>query len=139
MSEDATFPAAELAAFVASKCFYHLQEYNEALRLALCAGAHLDVSTKSEYIGTILAKCIDEYKRLRTDKDALSRIASDEGLALAIDPRMETIIEQMFQRCYRDKCFEQAIGIALDTHRIDKVSRAKKRRQLSLTDRYIVL
>jgi 26S proteasome regulatory subunit N2 len=27
----------------------------------------------------------------------------------------------MFQRCYRDHCFEQAIGVALDTRRIDKV------------------
>lgn len=34
---------------------------------------------------------------------------------------MENIIEQMFQRCYRDYCFEQAIGISIDTRRIDKV------------------
>eukprot|EP01032_Pedospumella_encystans_P003735 gene3735-4415_t len=34
---------------------------------------------------------------------------------------MENIVEQMFQRCYRDLCFEQAIGVALDTRRIDKV------------------
>ena len=34
---------------------------------------------------------------------------------------MENIIEQMFRRCYRDECFEQAIGVALDTRRIDKV------------------
>ena len=27
----------------------------------------------------------------------------------------------MFQRCYRDSCFEQAVGIALDTHRLDKL------------------
>lgn len=33
LSEDESFPAADLAAAVASKCFYHLQEYNDALRL----------------------------------------------------------------------------------------------------------
>ena len=38
-----------------------------------------------------------------------------------IDPRLENIIEQMFRRCYNDKCFEQAIGVALDTRRLDKV------------------
>ena len=35
---------------------------------------------------------------------------------------MEDIIEKMFQRCYRDGCFEQATGIALDTRRLDKLS-----------------
>lgn len=34
---------------------------------------------------------------------------------------MENIIEQMFQRCYRDSCYEQAVGVALDTRRLDKV------------------
>ena len=37
---------------------------------------------------------------------------------------MEDIVEQMFLRCYRDECYEQAIGIALDTLRIDKVEEA---------------
>lgn len=41
-------------------------EYNDALRLALCAGQYLDISTKSEYVDTIIAKCIDEYKTQRT-------------------------------------------------------------------------
>ncbi|KAJ1444157.1 armadillo-type protein [Ochromonadaceae sp. CCMP2298] len=109
LSEDSNFPAAELAAAVASKCFYHLQEYNDALRLALCAGKYLDISVKSEYIDTIIAQCIDEYKRLRSEVEHV------------IDPRMESIIEQMFQRCYRDHCYEQAIGVSLDTRRIDKV------------------
>ncbi|RYY83136.1 hypothetical protein EON63_11930 [archaeon] len=35
---------------------------------------------------------------------------------------MESIIEKMFVRCYADQCFEQALGVALDTHRIDKVA-----------------
>jgi hypothetical protein len=134
LSEDTTFPAADLAAAVASKCFYHLQgnisalyclltaalnqsismlnysvfiyfsvilstfvefcslmhgyiyfylylslfcyttiigvEYNDALRLALCAGQYLDISTKSEYVDTIIAKCIDEYKGQRELQEA---------------------------------------------------------------------
>lgn len=44
----------------------HILEYNDALRLALCAGQYLDISTKSEYVDTIIAKCIDEYKTQRT-------------------------------------------------------------------------
>jgi 26S proteasome regulatory subunit N2 len=114
LSEDSSFPAADLAAAVASKCYYHLQEYNEALRTALCAGQYLDIGTKTEYIDTILAQCIDEYKVLRTKFEA-------DPTSVTIDPRMEHIIEQMFLRCYRDHCYEQAIGVALDTRRIDKV------------------
>lgn len=34
---------------------------------------------------------------------------------------MEDIIEKMFRRCYNDGCFEQAVGVALDTRRIDKL------------------
>jgi 26S proteasome regulatory subunit N2 len=111
LSEDKSFPASDLAAYIASKCYFHLQEYNESLRLALCAGKYLDISVKCEYIETILAKCIDEYKLLRNEQEEMT----------IIDPQMEHIIEQMFLRCYRDSCFEQAIGIALDTLRLDKV------------------
>eukprot|EP01031_Cornospumella_fuschlensis_P029294 gene29294-35366_t len=113
LSEDETFAAADLAAAVASKCFYHLQEYNDALRLALSAGSYLDISAKNEYIETIITKCIDEYKSLRN-----AQLADDK---VVIDVRMEAIIEKMFARCYADQCFEQALGVALDTHRIDKV------------------
>jgi 26S proteasome regulatory subunit N2 len=113
LSEDTTFPAADLAAAVASKCFFHLQEYNEALRLALCAGKYFDISAKNEYIETILSKCIDEYKSLRL------QLESDPSVT--IDPKMENVMEQMFQRCYKDHCFDQAIGVALDTRRLDKV------------------
>jgi 26S proteasome regulatory subunit N2 len=56
LSEDSSFEASDLAASLASKCFYHLQEYNDALRLALSAGKFLDVSVKSEYIETLLGR-----------------------------------------------------------------------------------
>jgi 26S proteasome regulatory subunit N2 len=41
LSEDASFPAADLAAAVASKCFFHLQSYGDSLKLALRAGTSL--------------------------------------------------------------------------------------------------
>lgn len=114
LSEDSSFPAADLASSIASKCFFHLQEYNDSLRLALNAGKYFDISQKNEYVDTLLTKCIDEYTSLRRQAEAT-------GEVVAVDPRMEGIIEQMFQRCYRDNCYEQAVGIALDTRRIDKL------------------
>jgi 26S proteasome regulatory subunit N2 len=115
LSEDSRFPGAELAASIASKCFYHLQEYNDSLRLALCAGNYFDICEKGEYIDTLLSKCIDEYMALRLRQE------SNEESGVVIDPRMENIVEQMFMRCYQDQCYEQAMGVALDTRRIDKV------------------
>jgi 26S proteasome regulatory subunit N2 len=120
LSEDPNFPAADLAAAVASKCFYHLQEFNVSLRLALSAGSYFDITVRNEYIETLLSKCIDEYTELRRQQmEAAS--AGSSAVAVAIDPRMEAIMEQMFQRCYRDSCYQQALGIALDAHLITKV------------------
>lgn len=115
LSEDEIFVGHELAASIASKCFYHLQEYDDALRLALSSGKYFDISVKCEYVDTLIAKCIDEYKLLRVKQD------HSEDNNLVIDKRIEYILEKMFLRCYRDGCFEQAIGIALDTKRLDKV------------------
>lgn len=48
--------SAPLAAFVASKCYYHLGEYKDALRLALASGAYFDVNAAGEYVETIVCK-----------------------------------------------------------------------------------
>jgi plasmid stabilization system protein ParE len=47
----------ELAAAVASKIYYHLEAYPEAVRLALAAGSLFDVDAKSEYVETIVGAC----------------------------------------------------------------------------------
>lgn len=115
LSEDNNFVGHELAAAIASRCFYHLQEYNDSLRLALSSGNYFNIYDKTEYINTLLSKCIDEYTELRLRQE------KEPTASIDIDPRMENIIEQMFQRCYHDNCYDQAMGIALDTRRIDKV------------------
>lgn len=118
LSEDDAFPARELAAAVASKCFFHLEEYSDALRLALGAGDFFDVSSKTEYVSTMVSKCIDQYTAQRTA--AAGGGAQDEA-AEEMDPRMEGIVERMFERCYTDGEYTQAMGIALEAHRLDKV------------------
>lgn len=124
----------KLAAILGSKCYYHLQEYNDSLRLALIADELFNVNIKNEYIDTILTCCIDTYKNLRLQKSTEGTLqkSTDEpildsgtsGAAVTspqIDIRIENIIESMFKRCYNDLCYEQAIGIAIDTLRIDKI------------------
>lgn len=97
LSEDPTFPARELAAAVASKCFFHLEEYSEALRLALGAGKYFDVSSKTEYVSKMVSKCIDQYTAQRSAA-AAEAAAGDEPVE-EMDPRMEGIVERMFDRC----------------------------------------
>jgi len=38
-----------------------LEEYEEALRLALEAGEKFDLNERSQYVETLLNKCIDKY------------------------------------------------------------------------------
>lgn len=50
---------------------------------------------------------IDHYIKLRSQKDA------------KMDPRLETLLNNMFRRCIEDQQYRHAIGIALETHRMD--------------------
>lgn len=126
ISEISEEPAlSQLAAAVASKCFYHLEEYDDALRLALAAGNHFDVGSVSEYSTTMVGKCIDTYITVRTEAAAAAAAATvdDEAKAIdAVDPRLESIVEGMFDQCYTHGTFRQALGIALEAQRLDKVT-----------------
>ena len=79
MSEDESFPDRALAAAVASKCYYHLEEYDDALRLALAAGQYFDINVESEYVQTIVSKCIDEYIAQRRAADATADTSDAAG------------------------------------------------------------
>lgn len=61
LSEDETFPERELAALLASKVYYHLQEYNESMVFALGAGRLLNLDNGGEFEETIIAKCVDTF------------------------------------------------------------------------------
>ena len=54
--EDDSFPERELAALVAAKVYYQLQEYNESMVFALGAGKLLDIHKAGEFEETILGK-----------------------------------------------------------------------------------
>jgi 26S proteasome regulatory subunit N2 len=54
--EDDSFPERELAALVAAKVYYQLQEYNESMVFALGAGKLFDIHKAAEFEETILGK-----------------------------------------------------------------------------------
>jgi 26S proteasome regulatory subunit N2 len=110
-----------LAASIASKVFYYLEEYEEALRLALEAGDKFDLNERSSYVETLVHKCIDKYIEKRV------AIVDRKEEGVVIDAKMEGVITKMFDRCYIDGQFNQAIGVALEARRLDKVREAIER------------
>ena len=120
MYQDDKFENRELAAIVASKVHYHLEQFDESLTYALGAGAlftdQITSGKPSQYVFTILSKVIDKYIAERLDRYNAS--TDDKG---PIDPRLESIVESMFGRCFSEGNIRQAVGIALESVRLDKL------------------
>ncbi|KAA8548426.1 hypothetical protein F0562_000110 [Nyssa sinensis] len=116
--EDEEFDQRQLAALLVSKVFYYLGELNDSLSYALGAGPLFDVSEDSDYVHTLLAKAIDEYANLK------SKAAESSDEAAKVDPRLEAIVERMLDKCIMDGRYQQAIGMALECRRLDKLEEA---------------
>lgn len=132
--EDDNFPLQDLAASVASKFYYHLEQYDDAVEFALYSGDRFNLDVKSEYVDTIVAKCIDTYiaKRKKTyDRDVSN--ASDEKREEMdeddeeddeeISEELTRVVEKMFERCHADRQHMQALGIALEARRLDQIEK----------------
>jgi len=71
LAESQQFPERALAASVASKVYYYLEEFDESLRLALDSHEKFDLYEKSQYVETLINNCIQKYIKLKqeaTDK-----------------------------------------------------------------------
>ncbi|KAJ9491131.1 hypothetical protein VN97_g2107 [Penicillium thymicola] len=181
--EDESFPERGLAALVASKVYYHLQEYNESMVLALGAGKLFKLENGGEYEETIIAKCVDTFVSLSAaqrptagdqpanlntafpasgdgatstsasltypitpfsksalpSKSLLSRaevpgvdaaypggddtsVQHEENslvLKRGVQGQLKTIIERLFEACFRQKRYRQVIGIAIEAKNLD--------------------
>ncbi|THH10931.1 hypothetical protein EW145_g999 [Phellinidium pouzarii] len=100
-SSDLPKEARDSAALLASKVYYFLGEYDEALSFALGAGAAFAAENRvfgsEEYVETVISKAMDKYVELRSDETS--------GATKKIDPRLQDIIE----------------GIALESRRLDLI------------------
>ncbi|KAG5226684.1 26S proteasome regulatoryfamily protein [Salix suchowensis] len=108
----------QLAALLVSKVFYYLGELNDSLSYALGAGSLFDVSEDSDYVHTLLAKAIDEYASLK------SKAAESNSDGAEVDPRLEAIVERLLDKCIMDGKYQQAMGIAIECRRLDKLEEA---------------
>mmetsp|Transcript_25435 Transcript_25435/g.19176 ORF Transcript_25435/g.19176 Transcript_25435/m.19176 type:complete len:154 (-) Transcript_25435:2437-2898(-) len=98
LSEEPDFPERNLAASIASKVFYYMEEYEDSLRLALEAGDKFDINEQSQYVETLVHNCIDLYTSKR-----VQMFDKREEQEVQIDPKMEAVVNRKF-----DQCFEQS-------------------------------
>uniref|UniRef100_A0A7N0UJJ2 26S proteasome non-ATPase regulatory subunit 1/RPN2 N-terminal domain-containing protein n=1 Tax=Kalanchoe fedtschenkoi TaxID=63787 RepID=A0A7N0UJJ2_KALFE len=118
--EDEEYDQRQLAALLVSKVFYYLGELNDSLSYALGAGPLFDVSEDSDYVHTLLAKAIDEYASIKAK-------SFESNEAATVDPRLEGIVERMLDngiRCIADGRYQQAMGMAIECRRLDKLEEA---------------
>ena len=64
------------------------------------------------------AKCIDSYCEKRKADGSGGAVVSAKVLA-----EQEAIVNKMFERCFADKQWKQALGVAIETRRMDMFNR----------------
>lgn len=106
-SKEVSSQTRDLAALTASKVYYYLAEYDEALSFALGAGTLFDLERQNEgseeYVETVVSKAIDRYTELRAAEEA----GVPQG---KIDARLVTIIERIFTNCIEEGEHKQVCG-----------------------------
>ncbi|KAK6205246.1 armadillo-type protein [Scheffersomyces amazonensis] len=113
--EDETFSSRSLAALIISKVYYNLGDFEASVKYSLNAGDEFNIEEHSQYIETIVSKSINLYNTLSQKKFLDSSITIDE--------RLVGIFEKMLEKCIKAKELKLALGIALESYRIDVVER----------------
>jgi 26S proteasome regulatory subunit N2 len=99
---------------LASKVYFHLGEFDEALTFALGAGDTFDVDVEDEFTESVVSKAIASY----IEQNAA---AFASGGATSPDARLVKIVNSMFTRCIASGEYRPALGIALETRRLDVI------------------
>ncbi|CAG9534121.1 unnamed protein product [Cercopithifilaria johnstoni] len=118
LHEDEHFKQRYLAALLASKVAFCLGDYNGALQLALAAEDKFQLTPRSpsilvgsqdeQYVNKVIEHALDTYKQAKRNDDE-------------IDPRLEKLINRLFERNMKRRELRYVIGLALDTRRTDMI------------------
>ncbi|CUM67555.1 uncharacterized protein PRCAT00005255001 [Priceomyces carsonii] len=111
--EDESFEKRQLAALVISKVYYNLGDFEASVKYSLRAGSELNIEEKTQYIETIVSQCINLYSSLSQKK------FTDDSVM--IDSHLNEIFEQMLEKCIKSNELKLALGIALESYRLDIV------------------
>lgn len=124
LSEDETFPERNLAAIVAAKVNFHLGSLDDALYYALSAGFLFDVDAETEFANTLRARCIDDYiasRKRQTGESDLNDPQPGSSVNHAFHSQLESVVERVLDGCIEKGEIYEAIGVAIEARRLDKV------------------
>lgn len=126
--EDDMFPGRELAALLASKVYFHLEDYDEALKYLLHSYKLFDPMENSSYSESMVVKCIDEFIKICRD-DYNGRMGDDQvdckqdGKINGLDERLSNLVEDLLLRSISNSNYLNAMGIAIESRRPDLLRR----------------
>lgn len=113
--DDQLFEKRALAALVISKVYYNLGDFEALVKYGLRAENEFDFNEKSQYIETIVSQCINIYLA-----EAKKRYL---GEPYEINPQLVSIFEKMVTKCVAANELKLAVGIALETFRLDIITK----------------
>eukprot|EP00043_Microstomoeca_roanoka_P013109 m.128145 g.128145 ORF g.128145 m.128145 type:complete len:939 (-) comp15669_c0_seq1:62-2878(-) len=113
--EDKSFSHRKQAALLVSRVYYHLGELDDALEYALNAEDAFDVEGTGLFVTTVTGSAMDTYISKKQSGDTDVRAG------------LEAVANRMFERCWQDAEFEQAVGLALEARRLDVVKETIQR------------
>ncbi|KAH8738624.1 PSMD1 protein [Cryptosporidium ryanae] len=123
--EDEMFPGRELAALLASKVYFHMEDYDEALKYLLHSYKLFDPMENSSYSESMVVKCIDEFIRI-CKNDYSDKIASGENYSGldnrkmdGLDDRLSNLVEDLLIRSTSNNNYLNAMGITIESRRSD--------------------
>lgn len=99
-------PQPEPVWLLLAKLHFHLGDHEESVRCALKAGTLFSISERSPFVESTVAKAIDLYVALRRRDEAA-------------EPVLVQLVERLAQECLATREYRQAIGIAIECHRLD--------------------
>lgn len=122
LSLDETFQEKNLAAIVAAKVNFHLGSLDEALHYALSAGNLFNVDAETEFANTLRARCIDEYISVkRKQSEGIIDDAAASSADHAFSTELESVVERVLAGCIQKGEIHEAIGVSIESRRLDKV------------------
>lgn len=123
IAEDLDLPKEmrQMAAAVASRVFFHLEEPSQALRLALEAGEeHFDLQHTSPYVQSLVRAAIDAYvaKRLKAIGEEKEEKEEDIGISML---QLQAMVYRLLVTCCDEGKYDHALGIALEAQETEKL------------------
>lgn len=112
----------KVAALLASRILYYLQEPLAALRMAILGNVVLSASS-DPYTTSMIQTALNAYIRLRRAKhegeeDAMEDTDALEGLSEA---QLEPLVKQFMQDACSKELYKETIGICLEAHWMDQL------------------